>query len=330
VRAGWRPAGAARAAGALDTIERALHGDRRALARVLSVLEGGGAPAAEALRAIYPHAGRAQVVGLTGPAGSGKSTLAAALARYYRGRGERVAVVAVDPTSPYSGGALLGDRVRMPDLAADDGVFIRSMASRGGSGGLALAANAVVAALDAAGYQRVLIETVGAGQAEIAVAKMAHTTVVVTVPGLGDEVQALKAGLFEVGDVLVVNKADRPEADRAQAELAMLQSLAPAAAWQPPVVPTVALTGDGVADLAGAIARHAAYLEATGEGRRRVRERAEAAVLGAAQAEIGKRLTRALGGGRMPALVSGVAEHELSPYDAASDLLAAVGLGTES
>jgi LAO/AO transport system kinase len=159
---------------------------------------------------------------------------------------------------------------------------------------------------------------------------MAHTTVVVAVPGLGDEVQALKAGLLEVADVLVVNKADRPEADRALAELAMLQSLAPAATWQPPIVATVAPTGEGVASLAGAIGRHAAHLEATGEGRRRARERAEAAVLGAAQAKVAKRLARALGGGHMSALLTGVAEHEVSPYDAASDLLESAGLETES
>jgi LAO/AO transport system kinase len=294
---------------------------RRALARLISVLEAGGPAARTALRDLYPRAGQAHVVGLTGAPGSGKSTLVGALARAYRARGSRVAVLAVDPTSPYSGGALLGDRVRMPDLAGDPGVFVRSMASRGALGGLALAASKAVAALDAAGYARILVETVGVGQDEVAVARTAHTTVVVTVPGLGDEVQALKAGLLEVADVLVVNKADRPDAERARAELVMLQSLASPAAWQPPVLSTVATRAEGVADLLEAVEAHRSYLETSGEGARRAAERARTAVLASAEAELAARLERVARESRWEAAWAAVAAHERTPDDVAHELL---------
>jgi LAO/AO transport system kinase len=297
---------------------------RRELSRLISVLEAGGPAACAALREIYPRAGRAHVVGLTGPPGSGKSTLAGALAREYRRRGERVAILAVDPTSPYSGGALLGDRVRMPDLAADEDVFVRSMASRGALGGLALAAANVAAALDAAGYSRILIETVGVGQDEVEVARTAQTTVVVTVPGLGDEVQALKAGLLEVADVLVVNKADRPEADQARAELLLLQSLAPAAAWQPPVLDTIAVRGQGVPELVEALEAHHAYLERSGEGARRARERARSAVLAAARAQLLAALEQAAAAERWESCWEAVAAHRRTPDDVAAELLSAV------
>ncbi|HEY7064037.1 MAG TPA: methylmalonyl Co-A mutase-associated GTPase MeaB [Chloroflexota bacterium] len=313
---------AADAAGALAS--RDLAGNRRALARLLSVLEAGGPAAATALREVYPRAGSAHVVGLTGPPGSGKSTLAAALARYYRARDTRVAILAVDPTSPYSGGALLGDRVRMPDLTNDEGVFIRSVASRGTVGGLASAAAAMVAALDAVGYCRILVETVGVGQDEVAVAQLADTTVVVSVPGLGDEVQALKAGLLEVADVLVVNKADRPGAEQAVAELGLMQSLAPAAAWEPPILATVAVTGDGTAELADAIEAHGAYLASSGVGAQRREERARTEVLAAAQARVAARLNVAAARPVWQAAYRAVAAHTLSPLDVADDLVAAL------
>ncbi len=313
------------ASGATEPSERAATAlTRRELSRLISILEAGGPAARAALREIYPRAGRAHVVGLTGPPGSGKSTLAGVLAREYRRRGERVAILAVDPTSPYSGGALLGDRVRMPDLAADEDVFVRSMASRGALGGLALAAANVAAALDAAGYSRVLIETVGVGQDEVEVARTAQTTVVVTVPGLGDEVQALKAGMLEVADVLVVNKADRPQADQARAELLLLQSLAPAAVWQPPVLDTVAVRGEGVPELVEALEAHRAYLERSGEGARRARERARSAVLAAARAQLSARLEQAAAAERWQACWEAVAAHQRTPDDVAAELLSAI------
>jgi LAO/AO transport system kinase len=300
---------------------------RRTLARLISRLEAGGPAARAALRDLYPRAGRAQVIGLTGPPGSGKSTLAAALTRAYRARGERVAVLAVDPSSPYSGGALLGDRVRMPDLAGDADVFVRSMASRGAPGGLAVAAANVVTALDAAGYSPILLETVGVGQDAVAVAETAHTTVLVTVPGLGDEVQALKAGVLEIADVLVVNKADRPDAEQARAELLMLQSLAPAAAWEPPVLPTVALRGEGVAALVDALEAHRHYLARSGEGARRAVTRARAAVLAAARVELATRLEHAAAADRWEAAWAAVAAHQRTPDDVAADLLASLDGG---
>lgn len=310
--------------------DRALAGDRRALARLLSVLEAGGARAAAALRAVYPHAGAAHVVGLTGPPGSGKSTLAAALARQYRARETRVAVLAVDPTSPYSGGALLGDRVRMPDLVNDEGVFIRSVASRGMVGGLATAAAAMVAALDAAGYCRILVETVGVGQDEVAVAQLAATTVVMAVPGLGDEVQALKAGLLEVADVLVVNKADRPGAEEALAELRVMQSLAPAAPWQPPVLATVATAGEGAAELLAVIEAHRGYLTSSGVGRHRAEERARTEVLAAARALVAARLSACAAESAWGAAYRDVATHVRSPLDVADELVTALHLNRES
>jgi LAO/AO transport system kinase len=300
---------------------------RRALARLISRLEAGGPAARVALRELYPRAGHAHVVGLTGPPGSGKSTLAAALTRAYRARGERVAVLAIDPSSPYSGGALLGDRVRMPDLAGDPDVFVRSMASRGATGGLAVAAANVVTALDAAGYTRILVETVGVGQDAVAVAQTAQTTVVVTVPGLGDEVQALKAGVLEVADVLVVNKADRPDAEQARAELLMLQSLAAAAAWQPPVLATVATRGEGVTALVDALEAHRRYLDASGEGARRAAQRARAAVLATAEVELRTRLVRAAAAKEWEVAWTTVAAHERTPDDVAADLLASLTTG---
>jgi LAO/AO transport system kinase len=280
-----------------------LSGDRRALARSLTHVEN-GAPEAEALlAALYPHTGRAHLIGITGPPGSGKSSLVNSLARAYRqgvsGQAPAtVAVVAVDPSSPFTGGAILGDRIRLRDLTGDPGVFIRSMASRGSLGGLARATSDVVRVLDAAGYQKIFIETVGAGQAEVDIARAAHTTVVIEAPGLGDDVQAIKAGLLEVADILVVNKSDQPGAQaavralRASLDLAhpaarrwadglhhRLAEAAPEAAgaqapgWLTPLLQTIATEGQGTEALAEAIERHQQHLQHSGELARRERER---------------------------------------------------------
>ena len=205
-----------------------LAGNRRALARTISLVEDGGPEARALLAALYPHTGRGHVIGVTGAPGTGKSTLVNALAKAYREQGRTVGIIAVDPTSPFSGGALLGDRVRMRDLAGDPGVFIRSMATRGSLGGLARATADVIAVLDAAGFDRILVETVGVGQAEVDIAGAAHTTIVVEAPGLGDEVQAIKAGVLEIADLFAVNKADREGADHTVMALQMMQGLAPA------------------------------------------------------------------------------------------------------
>ena len=267
--------------------EALLAGNRRALARVISHIENNTDLARPLLAALYPKAGRAHIIGVTGSPGTGKSTLVNALAQVYRERDLTVGVIAIDPTSPFSGGALLGDRVRMRDLAGDPGVFIRSMATRGSLGGLAQATADVIMVLDAAGFDRVIIETVGVGQSEVEIASAAYTTVVVEAPGLGDEVQAIKAGVLEIADIFAVNKADREGVDRTVMALKMMLSLGvpekfqvmhhgrmlpvetPAArsepnAWTPPIIKTVATSGQGAAELVDAIENHRLYLEQSG------------------------------------------------------------------
>ncbi|MBE0624508.1 MAG: methylmalonyl Co-A mutase-associated GTPase MeaB [Burkholderiales bacterium] len=234
-----------------------LAGERRALARAMSAVENETDAGKALLRELQPHLGRARVLGITGPPGAGKSTLVSALIGACLARGARVGVVAVDPSSPFSGGAILGDRIRMGAYQADERVFIRSLASRGHGGGLSRTAARVIDLLDAAGYGQIIVETVGAGQSEVEVAEVADTRVVVCPPGLGDEVQALKAGILEIADILVVNKADLPQADRTERELLAMLSLRHYQDWTPQVVRTVATSGEGVPELADLIERHA-------------------------------------------------------------------------
>jgi len=247
-------------------VQKIFEGDQLAGARLISLLENRDLRGIEMLRAIYPRAGRAFLVGITGPAGTGKSTLASRMIRHLRGRGLRVGVVAVDPSSPFNGGALLGDRIRMKGHETDAGVFIRSMASRGEAGGVSRATREAALVMDAMGYEVILIETVGVGQGEVAVTHLVHTTAVVSIPGMGDEVQAMKAGLLEVGDVFVVNKADREGAG----ELAQLLENVVAmrrylpGEWQPPVLKTVALRDEGVDCLIDLLFEHRRHLESTG------------------------------------------------------------------
>jgi LAO/AO transport system kinase len=273
--------------------DRILAGDRLALARLLTQIENEQPEGFETLSALFPHTGQAHLVGITGPPGTGKSTLVNRLVLTLRSRTQKlVAVVAVDPSSPFTGGAILGDRIRMRDLTGDPGIFIRSMASRGALGGLARTTSAVVDALDAAGFGWILIETVGAGQAEVEIARTAHTTLVVEAPGLGDDVQAIKAGILEAADLLVVNKADLPGADNTVRVLQASLELASGArrptdphsqpepteeGWAPPVLRTVALLGEGIDEVVDAILHHCAHLETTGRrvGRDRQRLRAE-------------------------------------------------------
>ena len=237
-------------------IERVAAGDVTAVARAISKMEEGGPGASDLMKQIFRRTGRALIVGITGAPGAGKSSLVDKLAAFYRKRGERVGIVAVDPSSPFSGGAILGDRIRMQTLSLDKGVFIRSMATRGQLGGLARATVDAVAILDAAGYEKILVETVGVGQDEIEIAKTADVCVVVLVPGMGDDVQTMKAGIMEIGDVLVINKADRDGVLRTEKELEGLLSLAVRTdQWQPPIVKTVAIENRGIEELAEAIDR---------------------------------------------------------------------------
>ncbi len=271
--------------------ESVLNGDRLALARLLTQVENLTPDGRLALATLFPHSGKAHLIGVTGAPGTGKSTLVNRLALHYRSRQRRVAVVAVDPSSPFTGGAVLGDRVRMKDLSGDSGVFIRSMASRGSLGGLAQSTAGVVQVFDAAGYEIILIETVGAGQGEVDIARLAHTTLVVEAPGLGDDIQAIKAGILEIADILVINKADRPGVESTEKALKSMldlahpaprvylhhgrQLMAPAPAtqeqpgererlWIPPIQKTVSTDGKGIPELAERIDQHAEFLRATG------------------------------------------------------------------
>ncbi|MGA7614306.1 MAG: methylmalonyl Co-A mutase-associated GTPase MeaB [Thermoanaerobaculia bacterium] len=250
-------------------------GRTRGLAQGISLVERNDPDATRLLAEIYPRTGKARVIGITGSPGAGKSTLVSALARYYRTHDKRVGIIAVDPTSPFSGGAILGDRIRMQQLYTDPGVYIRSMATRGFLGGLAQATNDVVDILDAAGFDYVLVETVGVGQDEVEVIRTVQTNVVVLVPGMGDDIQAIKAGIMEIGDVFAVNKADRPGADRTVTEIMMMLSLLEEhGEWVPPIVKTVAWLSKGIEDLDAEIAKHFDYLERSGERERRSRDRA--------------------------------------------------------
>jgi LAO/AO transport system kinase len=237
-------------------LERVIAGDPAAVARAISKVEDDAASASELMRQIFPRTGRSLVIGITGAPGAGKSSLVDKLAAYYRKQGDRVGIIAVDPSSPFSGGAILGDRIRMQTLSLDKGVFIRSMATRGNLGGLARATVEAVAILDASGYDKIIVETVGVGQDEIEIAKTADVCVVVLVPGMGDDVQTMKAGIMEIADVLVINKADRDGVLRTEKELQALLGLATRVdEWQPPIVKTVAIENRGVEDLARAVAK---------------------------------------------------------------------------
>jgi LAO/AO transport system kinase len=300
-------------------------GDPRALGRLVSLVENSSAELRQVMKVIAPLAGGARVIGLTGSPGVGKSTVTGALVRSYREEGLRVGVLAVDPTSPFSGGALLGDRVRMQDHATDDGVFIRSMASRGHLGGLAWATPQALRILDAAGFGVILIETVGVGQAEVEIASLADTTLVVVAPGMGDSVQAAKAGILEIADVFVVNKSDRPGAQEAIRDLRTMLAMAGygAADWKPPIVATIAPAGDGIADLVGALGRHESWLAESGERDRRRQVRAREEISAIAVTELRQRLGGLPGESRLEELAARVAAGDIDPYTAADELITA-------
>jgi LAO/AO transport system kinase len=337
-----------------------LRGDRRALALALSQVENEAPEAQTLLMGLYSLTGRAHIVGVTGAPGTGKSTLVNALARAYRASGETVGILAVDPTSPFSGGALLGDRARMRDLAGDPGVFIRSMATRGSLGGLTRNTHEALQLLDAAGFSRILVETVGVGQAEVDIAGAAHTTIVIEVPGLGDELQTMKAGVLEIADLLVVNKADREGADQAVMALQAMQGLAPEhghhdmprpwreqpleashaaeatadgryepseaghqtdGSWLPPITRTVATTGEGVERLRLWIEAHRTYQHQTGSLAEREAVRAASVLEESVCQQLKATLMKRLPEGQVARLAAAVARRELDPYSAAREIL---------
>jgi LAO/AO transport system kinase len=275
--------------------------------------------------ALYPRTGHAQTIGITGSAGTGKSTLVGALARQERARGRTVGIVAVDPSSPFSHGAILGDRIRMQDLTADEGVFLRSMASRGNLGGLAEGATGVIDLLDAAGYDIVIVETVGAGQDEVEVATATGTTVLVANPGAGDEVQSMKAGLMEVAQIMVVNKADLAGADTAVAQLRSLLAIAELSAWEPPILKAVATRGEGIDELIDAIDEHQQHLHHSEHAAEERRELAQSQVVALARAALHRTaLGAAQRSGALDALVDRVAARELDPRAAAQQLIESI------
>ncbi|HUT15445.1 MAG TPA: methylmalonyl Co-A mutase-associated GTPase MeaB [Anaerolineae bacterium] len=334
-------------------VEQALKGDRRAIARLISLMESGGPEARQALSRLYPHTGQADVIGVTGAPGTGKSTLVNELAKAYRHQGLTVGIVAVDPTSPFSGGALLGDRIRMSEVATDPGIFIRSMASRGNLGGLARATADAVHVLDAAGYPMILVETVGAGQSEVKIAGMAHTTIVVQMPASGDGVQAIKAGILEIADIIVVNKADLPGAeDAAQALEAMLDLGSVRAErlrdellgvggsgadandlpgpWRPPVLRTSAICGEGIGDLVTAIEEHGQYQRDSGLKAGRDRKRAMAELRHILQSTLLEHLLRQIPEKGLEDTVERIVVREMDPHSAAQKLIAESGLTRDS
>jgi LAO/AO transport system kinase len=315
-----------RDATAADLAARLLDGDRLALARMISAVEAGRKDARAQLRCLFARTGRAHVVGVTGPPGSGKSTLTTRLALEYRARGQSVGIVAVDPTSPYSGGAILGDRVRMMELHSDPGVFMRSMATRGVMGGLARSTLDVVLLLDAFGKDVVMIETVGVGQDEVEIARAADTTIVVGVPNLGDDIQAIKAGILEIADVLVVNKADLVGADRLVSDLRTMLQLGslPQGSWAPPIVQTVATEGSGAGELVERIEEHHAWLESSGTRRGRRAESARRQVRAIVEDRVQRRLEGLTAGAEWQARFASIAAREQDPYSVAEEVLDAV------
>jgi LAO/AO transport system kinase len=314
--------------------ERLLSGDRRALARMVTLIENESPQARRYLAELHQHAGNAHIVGVTGAPGAGKSTLVTHIVRALRRRDRKVGVVAVDPTSPFTGGAILGDRIRMMELAGDPHVFIRSMASRGSLGGLSASTRDVVRAMDAAGYNPILIETVGTGQAEVEVMRAAQTVLVVSAPGMGDEVQAIKAGILEIADIFVVSKADKPGADQTVAELAMLLSLDPNRRlhdkskpyWRIPVLKTSAIKDQGITQLVDAIERHREYLVESGmlahRAQRQVRSEVEALVVHAVMNALREELSE----DEWQKLLEDITTRERDPYSVAGELQERIGL----
>ena len=319
-----------------------LAGNRLSIARLLTQVENDSPDGHIALAELFPHTGKAHLIGVTGAPGTGKSSLVNQLTLYYRKQNKRIAIIAVDPSSPFTGGAVLGDRVRMRDLSGDEGVFIRSMASRGSVGGLAQTTAAFTQVFDAAGYDIIIIETVGAGQSEVDIARLAHTTIVVEAPGLGDDIQAIKAGILEIADVLVVNKADRPGAENTERALRTTLELAhptkrsflhhgqamsidapetDTSFWIPPINKTISLDGTGIPELADSIAKHVIHIRQSGDWVLRDRSRLKSEVEALLQGELVKRFFEKVPQAQYDEVMEKILHRDISPYEAVKLLI---------
>ena len=306
-----------------DLLERFSKGDVRALARVITTVENRADGSLALLQDIFPQSGKARILGVTGSPGSGKSTLVDKLALSYRQAGDPVGIVAVDPSSPYTGGAILGDRIRMHALETDPGVYIRSMATRGHLGGLAAATTDVVTVLDAAGKNPVIVETVGVGQDEVDIVKLADVSIVVLVPGMGDDIQALKAGIMEIGDIFVINKCDRPGVEKMERAIQAMQSLAPHTKdWEPPIVRVTATEGDGIEELSRAIADcHSAFQSQPIEADRRRQATRDRLVKLMQERLVGKAMESAFPGDELERVVDAISRRETDPYSVVEELI---------